>query len=231
MKILMVSPYPPAPDGIASYAVQAVAALLAQGHEVEVLSPGPSAAHHHLDLVGPRGALALAKRVRNYDRVIVQFHPEFFYPLPPTPKAWAATSAALTVAFRAARELHVVVHEIDYRIGRRHSPLALTSRALWRSVDQVQVHTEGERADFLAAFGLRPAQVQLLPHGGDFTPRTSHDRVSARRSLGLPADGHLFLSIGFLQRHKGFDRSVRAFSGLDPAHHRLAVVGSARLDD
>ena len=231
MKILMVSPYPPAPDGIASYAVQAVAALLAQGHEVEVLSPGPSAAHHHLDLVGPRGALALAKRVRSYDRVIVQFHPEFFFPLPPTPKAWALTSAALTVAFRAAKQVHVVVHEIDYRIGRGRGPLPLASRALWRSVDQVLVHTEGERADFIAAFGLAAERVQLLPHGGDFTPRTGHDQASARRSLGLPAEGHVFVSIGFIQRHKGFDRGVRAFNGLDPAHHRMVVVGSARLED
>ena len=231
MKILMVSPYPPAPDGIASYAVQSVAALIAQGHQVEVLSPGPSAAHHHLDLVGPRGALALAKRVRGYDRVIVQFHPDFFFPLPPSPKAWTLSSAALTVAFRAARELHVVVHEIDYRIGKGRGPLALASHALWRSVDRVLLHTEGERADFIAAFGLKPERVQLLPHGGDFTPRTSHTRASARLSLGLPADVQLFVSIGFLQRHKGFDRGVRAFNGLDPAHNQLVVVGSARLED
>ena len=79
----MVSPYPPLRDGIAAYAAQAVQALRREGHDVEVLSPGPSAAHHHLDLIGPRGALALAKRVQDYDRVIVQFHPDFFFPLPP----------------------------------------------------------------------------------------------------------------------------------------------------
>lgn len=72
-RILVVSPYPPVRDGIATYALQTVRALRRQGHDVEVLSPGPSAAHHHLDLVGPRGALALAKRIRDYDRVIVQF--------------------------------------------------------------------------------------------------------------------------------------------------------------
>ena len=81
-RILMISPYPPVRDGIAAYALQTVRALRRQGHSVEVLSPGPSAAHHHLDLVGPRGALALAKRVRDYDRVIIQFHPDFFYPDP-----------------------------------------------------------------------------------------------------------------------------------------------------
>ena len=231
MKILVVSPYPPAPDGIASYAVQSVAALRAQGHDVEVLSPGPSAAHHHLDLVGPRGALALGKRLRGYDRVVVQFHPDFFFPLPPTPNAWTVESVALAAAFRAAKELHVVVHEIDYRNGKGAGPLALSSRLLWRSVDQILVHTEGERADFIEAFGVKPDRVQTLQHGGDFTKRTTHDRASARRSLGLPVAAHLFLSIGFVQRHKGFDRAVRAFDGLAPESSRLAVVGSARLDD
>ena len=231
MKILVVSPYPPAPDGIASYAVQSVAALRSAGHDVEVLSPGPSAAHHHLDLVGPRGALALAKRLRAYDRVIVQFHPDFFYPQPMTAQGWAIESAALAAAFRAAKNVQVVVHEIDYRTGRGRGPLALASRALWAAVDQILVHTEGERADFIAAFGVKPARVALLPHGGDFTPSTRHDRASARASLDLPQDVHLFLSIGFVQRHKGFDRGVRAFRGLDPALHRLVVVGSARLDD
>ena len=71
----MVSPYAPNRDGIAAYAVQSVAALRADGHDVEVLSPGPSAAHHHLDLTTPRGALALARRVRAYDKLVVQFHP------------------------------------------------------------------------------------------------------------------------------------------------------------
>jgi hypothetical protein len=41
MRILMVSPYPPIRDGIAAYAVQTVAALRREGHEVEVPPPGP----------------------------------------------------------------------------------------------------------------------------------------------------------------------------------------------
>lgn len=227
----MVSPYPPVRDGIAAYAVQSVARLRAEGHEVRVLSPGPTAAHEHLALVGPRGALALAKRVRAYDRVVVQFHPDVFYPLPPTSGAWTVESLALLAAFRAAREVHVVVHEIDYRQGRRRGAEGIAARALWRSVDRVVVHTARERDDFVAAFGVDPARVELAPHGGDFVRRTAHDRAGARRSLGLPADAHLFLAIGFLQRHKGFDRAARAFAGLGDAGARLAMVGSARLDD
>src|SRR5690349_24856095 len=111
----MISPYPPVRDGIASYALQTVRALRREGLDVEVLSPGPSAAHHHLDLVGPRGALALAKRVRGYDLMVVQFHPDFFYPIGSSGSERAAVSGALAAAFRLAARVEVVVHEIDYR--------------------------------------------------------------------------------------------------------------------
>jgi hypothetical protein len=56
----MVGPYAPARDGIASYTVQEVRRLVEDGHDVEVLSPAPSAAHQHLDLRHWRGPLALA---------------------------------------------------------------------------------------------------------------------------------------------------------------------------
>ena len=41
----------------------------------------------------------------------------------------------------------------------------------------------------------------------------------------------MFLSIGFLQPHKGFDRAVRAFSGLAEHGCRLEIVGSLRVED
>ncbi|MCW2623040.1 MAG: glycosyltransferase [Frankiales bacterium] len=227
----MVSPYPPLRDGIAAYAVQAVAALRAEGHDVEVLSPGPSAAHHHLDLAGPRGALALARRVRNYDRVIVQFHPDIFYRLHGSARDRLKTSLALTAAFRRARHVEVRLHEIDYRTGRLSGPGGLASRLLWRSVDRVTVHTDGERDEFIKAFGVRPDRVVLAPHGEHFARRTRHDRASARRSLGLPEHGHVFLAIGFIQPHKGFDRAVRAFAGLGAEGAQLHVVGSVRVEE
>lgn len=231
MRILLVSPYPPSRDGIAAYAVQTAAALRAAGHDVDVLSPGPSAAHGHLDLVGPRGALALAKRVRRYDRVVIQFHPDVFYPLPPTPRQWAVESLALLAAVRTARSVEVVVHEIDYRQGRRPGVNRLASRALWRSVDRIVVHTERERDDFAASFGVDRGRIAVARHGADFVRRTRLTREQARRSLDLPEDATTFLAIGFVQPHKGFDRAVRAFAGLAERGCRLDIVGSVRLED
>ena len=49
MKTLIVSPYPPARDGLANYAVQLAKSLRAQGDRVTVISPYPSGAEHHAD--------------------------------------------------------------------------------------------------------------------------------------------------------------------------------------
>jgi glycosyltransferase involved in cell wall biosynthesis len=231
MRILMVSPYPPIRDGIAAYAVQTVAALRREGHEVEVLSPGPSAAHHHLDLHGPRGPLVLARRVRGYDKVIIQFHPDIVYPVPSTPARHAMVSLALLAAVRAARRTEVVVHEIDYAVGRRRGPDGVAARRLWRRVQSIQLHTEMERRNMIAAFGVRPGRTTVTAHGAHFVRRTRMSRDAARRSLGIPADQLVFLAIGFIQPHKAFDLAVRAFDGLGGQGCSLHVVGSVRVDE
>jgi glycosyltransferase involved in cell wall biosynthesis len=231
MRILMVSPYPPIRDGIAAYAVQTVAALRREGHEVEVLSPGPSAAHHHLDLRGPRGPLVLARRVRGYDKVIIQFHPDIFYPHPSTPARHAAVSLALLAAVRAARRTEVVVHEIDYSLGRRRGPDGVAARRLWRQVQSIQLHTEMERRNLIQAFGVRPERATVTAHGAHFIRRTTMSRDTARRSLGIPQDELVFLAIGFIQPHKAFDLAVRAFDGLGGQGCSLHVVGSVRVDE
>ena len=231
MKILMVSPYAPIRDGIASYALQQVKALRAEGHDVEVLSPQPSAAHHHLDLRSLRGPLALAKRVRHYDRVIIQFHPDVFY----VEGGWSVwrtpTTAGLLAVAMASRSLEVLVHEVDYELAKRASLDAVLARALWRRVDRLTVHTRAEADRMEDAYGLPAGTVEVVDHGSHFIRRTELDQAAARERLGLPTDGHVFLSIGFIQPHKGFDRAVRAFRGFPPEHASLHVVGSIRVDD
>lgn len=232
MRILMVSPYPPVRDGIAAYAVQEVARLRRDGHDVEVLSPGPSAAHHHLDLAGRRGPLALAKRLAAYDRVIVQFHPDVFYPVPSTRARHVATSLALAAALRRAGDVEVRVHEADYSLSPR-SAQALGMGVLWRQVRRLTVHTEAERASFARTFGIDPARIAVADHGSSFRPRTVVDQAAARRRLGLPDGDFVFVSIGFLQPHKGFDRAIRAFARARVGERgcRLEVVGSVRVED
>ena len=58
MKILMVTPYAPMRDGIAAYALQAVAALRRAGEQVDVLSPGPTATELAKAALGEEGQKA-----------------------------------------------------------------------------------------------------------------------------------------------------------------------------
>lgn len=227
----MVTPYPPTRDGIAAYALQEVARLRGEGHDVEVLSPGPSAAHHHLDLRGWRGAAALGRRLRGYDRVIVQYHPDIFFAPDDDDRTRTRTAAGLAAALRLAREAEVRVHEVDYSRGGGDDLGARVQRSLWNSPSRIVVHTPAERDAFVAAFGVEPARVDVADHGQAFVPRTTFDRAGARASLGVDPAAHVFLCIGFIQPHKGFDRAVRAFAGLGAFGARIVVVGSVRVEE
>jgi glycosyltransferase involved in cell wall biosynthesis len=211
--------------------VQAVAALRRERHEVEVLSPGPSAAHHHLDLLGSRGPLALARRVGGYDKVVIQFHPDMFYPVPSTKLRHTKVSLGLLAVARAAHQSEVVVHEVDYRIGRRRGLDGLAARRLWRRFDRILLHTEVERGNLVDAFGVAPERTAVIPHGAHFVCRTGMLKEEARRSLGIPDRELVFLAIGFIQPHKAFDRAVRAFAGLGGGRCSLHIVGSVRVDE
>ena len=231
MRLLMVTPYPPLRDGIAAYAVQSVARLRAAGDDVEVLSPDPSAAHHHLDLRSWRGPLALARRVRDYDKVVVQFHPDIFFPVPCGKWRFVAVCAGLEAVFRTAPDIEVRVHEADYASGLGGGVAARAARRMWTAASRVVVHSEAQRQAFVDAFGVPVAKVAVLDHGADFVRHTTDDRPAARAALGIPDDQFMFLSIGFIQPHKGFDRAITAFAGLGELGCRLDIVGSLRVED
>ena len=231
MKVLVVSPYPPRRDGIGSYAVQQVRALLRAGHHVEVCSPEPSAAHHHASLKGPKGALALRRLMVGFDEVIVHFHPDVFYEHPATPTSRITTGLALAAAFGSGPPVVIRLHEIDHRWAAPSDPSARATRAVFRAAARVEVHVEEHRRQMVEDFKVPAERVVLVDHGADFESRTRQDRAQARRTLGLPDRGHVFVCIGFVQPHKGFDRAAQAFRGLGELGASLHIVGSVRLDD
>lgn len=247
-RILVVSQYPPVRDGIGAYAVQQVRALRRQGHHVEVCSPWPSAAHHHLPLEGPRGAKALKRLMAGFDRVIVHFHPDLFYANPSTPTSRISTGTALASAFRSGPPVEIRLHEVDRRWASASEQVevssrsgfvatqvfeqaARASRAVFKAADEITVHVPEHERMMIDQFGVDPARVRLVDHGQDFQRRVPDDQVAARTALGLPTDGHVFVCIGFIQPHKGFDRAAAAFRGLADQGASLHIVGSVRVDD
>jgi hypothetical protein len=94
------------------------------------------------------------------------------------------------------------------------------------------VHSEREKEMLAASTGRAPERIEVMHHGRNFVRRTTVDRAEARRQLGIDPEQFMFLAIGFVQPHKGFDRAVRAFDGLgDEGTRRLDVVGSVRVDE
>ena len=247
-RILVVTPYPPVRDGIGAYAVQQVRALRRQGHDVEVCSPWPSAAHHHLPLEGPKGAKALKKLMAGFDRVIVHFHPDVFYANPSTPTSRISTGTALAAAFKSGPPVEIRLHEVDRRWGSATEQVeassrsgfvatqvfeqaARASRSVFKAAAEITVHVPEHERMMIDQFGVPAERVRLVDHGEDFTRRVPDDQAAARASLGLPAEGHVFVCIGFIQPHKGFDRAAAAFRGLADEGASLHIVGSVRVDD
>ena len=98
-------------------------------------------------------------------------------------------------------------------------------------VARITVHTESERDQLARAYDVPRDRIEVVEHGAHFEPRTTATHAEARAQLQLPDDAFVFLSIGFIQPHKGFDRAVRAFGDLAARGCRLEIVGSVRTDD
>ena len=230
MSTLLVSPYAPARDGIAAYAVQLAKQMRESGERVTVLSPSPSAAQLHLAYAGPRGSAALGRRMRAYDHVVVQYHPMFHYDSASFPRR-TATDLVLGEALRLAGKTTAYVHEVEYEEFTQSASRRRAGEFFWSGFDDLIFHSEHELQSFRDIFPKAAAHGRVNDHGESFYRRTQLDRDAARRSLGIDDGSFMFLSIGFIQRHKGFDRAVRAFASLDMSGARLDIVGSTRTEE
>jgi glycosyltransferase involved in cell wall biosynthesis len=228
----MVTTHPPTHCGIGSYAEQNIAQLRSQGHVVDVVSPdGGGNVDYAWDLRGGTKILKLRELAPYYDRIVIQYTWAFFYSdvrLPEYRKDTLKTTLSFLYLFLRYRKIQVIVHEIPYLEGRMRKLFGWH----WKFVDIV-FHTRAERERLETHYGirLRNSRVELRDHHHVFQRFANHTQASARRSLGIPGAQTVFLCIGFIQRHKGFHRAIRAFveSGLKNA--QLYVVGSLRFID
>jgi glycosyltransferase involved in cell wall biosynthesis len=228
MTTLLVTPYPPARDGLAAYALQLAGKMRAEGETVDVISPAPSGARYHANFLTLRGRIKLVRIARRYDRVLVQYHPFFFFGSS-SKLGYLTDILSLLLLFTMGRRIEVYVHEVDYAAGGRRA-LAPLWRLVWRAPERIYTHTAREHDDMLRAFRLSADSVRLIPHGQSFVARASMTRSEARDALGIDPGALVFLSIGFLQGHKGFDRAVRAFAELTAGPRaEIYVVGSVRV--
>lgn len=82
----------------------------------------------------------------------------------------------------------------------------------------------------LDELGGRPGHGVLVPNGVDLERFRPRDRVTARRELGLPADGTLVLCVGHLIDRKDPLLALEAFAAGAGPDARLVFVGRGPLE-
>ena len=161
MRVLIVGTVPP-PGGDSGLALAELAiALLAEGHDVELLSPdNRSAAHRSARLQGPVFALRLAWLSRRFEAIVLHFEAG----LPVGDRAgrlWrAATLTLVAAALRMFRESTV---RFD---GASPIPGGIGSRGMgeiWSVVTHVVVGNEDDRNEVVSTWGLPEERVTVAP--------------------------------------------------------------------
>lgn len=231
-RLVVVSTFPPRRDGIARYAVQLAAEAGARRPVLRFGLPG-SDADIVANLNGYLRPLRLLWQTRAQDELLLMWHPEFYVAGPAGSRVVAYLALGAALRFRRAG---MVIHEPDgpepLASGILRRLLAVVERAarrwLWSSHAELSFHSERERSDFAKRYPSirQPGRTALVEHGRDFVPATTVTRAEARAQLGLPADRTIFVCLGFIARHKGFDRALEAFATLPQGAAQLHVVGS-----
>ena len=108
-RVLVIGPYPPSSDPLAVVTLDHVRALAAEGDDVEVLSPAPSAARWHGSLATASGLVALARAARGRDRVVVHLRSDSFA-VPSRRSAQTAVREMLRFALRDVTRIEIVPH-------------------------------------------------------------------------------------------------------------------------
>ena len=238
MKYLIVTSFPPTHCGIGVYASQRVRQLRESGNLVDVLSPDCRGnVDFAWNLQGGARVIKLVGLLPFYDRVVIQYNWTFFYRgLLDESHRWESLRTTLSFIILwvlGRRKIEVIGHEIPFLS--RTSKLSVNFRLFrwkWKLVPKLILHTTREREKFLQhyAFSAKPNQIEICPHHAAFHKFRDISWEAARDELGLPIDATIFLCIGFIQRHKGFDRAMRAFEKASLTTAQLYVVGSLRLE-
>ncbi|HUF32717.1 MAG TPA: glycosyltransferase family 4 protein [Acidimicrobiales bacterium] len=130
------------------------------------------------------------------------------------------------------RPYAVVVHGAEVTVPGRLPAGRTALRRVLRGATHVVAAGGYPSAEADRAAG-RSLLTTVVPPGVDadrFVPLDDEARAAARRSLGLPTDGRLIVSVSRLVPRKGMDVLIRAAARLAPARPDLlvAIAGSGR---
>ena len=207
-RVVVAAPYPtmPGPESAASFAF--VRRLVAAGDDVTVVSPAPSAAHHHADPGGPRGAARLARFVGGADLLHLRLDAAALHASQDSPKLLPGR-IALNGVLRRANESEVRLDRVPGQVSGQWASLVLgkaarvlvaddaAAAALTQAgvdADRVVVSPEPEMAagrevrtaSPRAASATAPAKVSATDLQELVRRRAAEDRAANRRASAVP---------------------------------------------
>src|SRR2546428_5090081 len=236
MRYLVVTTYPPTRCGIGAYASQSVEKIRNEGHFVDIMSPdNQGEVDFKCCLQGGFKILRVLKLGLFYDKIVIQYHPVFFFKSYENFRnkiANFATHISFIMLFLMIRRIDIVCHEIYYYPA-SHTGLAnyIAHKIMWFMAPRIIFHTQKEIESFKKNIPslFSSKKIILQKHNKDYHKYRDVPIEEARNELGIPLDIKIFLCIGFIQPHKGFDRAIKAFNAANPTNSKLYIVGSLRL--
>lgn len=208
-RVVVAAPYPTMGGPEARATLSRVRALVAQGHDVFVISPRPSAAHAHADPGSPRGAARLATLVRSDDELILRLDAGALAVGSDSPKLLPGR-VALAGAIRRASRCELVIDRVPPAVSARWVSLVAGA------ADVVTVATDGER-DALAAAGLGGSSVVVDPDILPAVPAPANAHRSPRplARADLPP-GATAAQLEALVKQRAFEQQTPADQAFGP---------------
>jgi hypothetical protein len=164
VRILVAAPFPPAPDEAAATALRTVQRLLAEGHDVEVISPLPSAADRQGPLAGIAGALLLARLAHRFDALHLVVSRRMLF-RPERPMAGRLLDgAAMAMALRLWRRSSADLADLRDVPG---GGGGLSGRLVWGALQEIFVTGEPVRNHAIKVLHFPAGKVSVLPAGRD----------------------------------------------------------------
>lgn len=132
------------------------------------------------------------------------------------------------------KKIVFTAHNIDsqVRAGTNSFIDRMSEHIRYKLVDHIIVHTNIMKEQLVKWFNISSQKVSVIPHGIlDSVPRTSLRRSDARLTLRIAETEKVLLFFGMIDRYKGVDILLRAFSILlkRDRNYKLLIVGSSKI--
>lgn len=235
MRVLFISPYPPAKDGIGDYTHAMAAAIRKVGSDFRIIVPsesGPAA-----DIIGHMSVAGGHARSQRLRLAIAGWDPDVVHVQFAVAAFGERTMALMRLVHKLRHDfgLPVVVtlHEVNRELPLLGRPGRMMHHWISRHADHVIVHTDIAHRALVERVDVPVDKITVLPYPHPPRPRSTSTPADlrARHCLG---DARILLAFGFIHIDKGLDdliEALRLIQDSDPSKLtdvRVVLAGAVR---